>query len=182
MCCPATGMSATPPPRRFHDLAAISVKVGIHICALLSPMSTTRNPVPLTTVHRCTWFCRDSREGREVAFRAAPVEESRPDANGPGLRAARRPCRSGVEDRGHHDDAEHDARREPDRDDGALKRSSVRATRIGCSKRWKLSAASTVAITHEIANNAIGVGLRPCAAITMTGQCQRYTPYEIRPR
>ena len=56
---------------------------------------------------------------------------------------------------------------------GVLNRSRVRVAWIGCSMRWKLTAASAVAVVAAIANISTGFGSWPCATMTMTGQCHR---------
>ena len=61
-------------------------------------------------------------------------------------------------------------------------RSSARESRTRCSRTWKLSDASPVASSADSANSAHGEGWKRCVAITITGQCQRYVPYDTRPR
>src|SRR5829696_8015092 len=54
--------------------------------------------------------------------------------------------------------------------------------RIGASISWKLNAASAVAPMPDRAARCHGLRFRMGTASTMSGQCQRYVLYEMRPR
>ena len=70
----------------------------------------------------------------------------------------------------------------PARTTGQVNRSRLGARRIGSSTSSAESAASPVATPN--ASSAVDKGPLSITerSATMTGQCQRYVPYEIRPR